>query len=244
MINFVNYQELIRDVKEFSKQLPEFDLIVGIARSGLLPALLLSLDRNVGLGLFDTELRIIKAGRKKELSQNSILVIDDSVNTGGTLEKVKKVLSAKYACLYTVLPAKTDYYYKVIELPRIFEWNLFHHALNLEMAFDLDGIFCKDPEKENYDEFISTTKTLIIPTYGIGAIITGRTENYREKTEKWLNENGIKYKELLMRKDKNQDIATFKAEQLRNSEYKLFIESEPKQAIKISQLSGKQVISL
>ena len=47
-------------------------------------------------------------------------------------------------------------------------------------------------------------------------VVTGRPEHYRQRTEKWLNDNGIRYSRLFMRPDGNhRPDYTVKAEVLR-----------------------------
>ena len=79
--------------------------------------------------------------------------------------------------------------------------------------------------------------------------MTSRLEKYRKETEQWLAAHGIKYKKLYMLNKTAEERrrlglhAPFKAsiyKQIKNSN--MFIESNPKQAARIAELSGKPCI--
>ena len=90
-----------------------------------------------------------------------------------------------------------DYFYRYLPLPRIFEWNLFHHPILEQTCVDIDGVLCNDPEEsENddgpkYEQFLRTVKPIYIPTKEIGWLVTCRLEKYRELTAEWLERNSV-----------------------------------------------------
>ncbi len=73
---------------------------------------------------------------------------------------------------------------------------------------DIDGTICDDipneePERMATAELYPDALETINKWFDEGHVITyftSRTENHREVTEKWLNENGFKYHALLMGK--------------------------------------------
>ena len=271
-MNWKSINDLNKDIKRWIPKLPsDLDLIVGIPRSGLLVATLLALYLNLPLtdveGL--CEGRIFQAGRRCEhnidLSKKcKVLVVDDSVATGLQIQEVKAKIKRYrlphqiyYGALYvTSLGTRyVDFWYEIIDLPRIFEWNVMHHDILLKSCVDLDGVLCRDPTEEENDDgpkyikFIRTVKPLFIPSKTIGYIVTTRLEKYRKETEEWLKRYGIKYNHLFMLnlpdKKTRQSLnihAKFKASIYKLTDTMLFIESSLSQAIEIVKLSGKPVL--
>lgn len=274
MISFRSYADLNTTIKNSISLVPkDIDLIVGIPRSGLLVANLVALYLNKPLvdleGLikkrtFSGGLRL--NNKLTNFSKiNKVLVIDDSLNSGASLEKAKtkiKEAKLKQKILYSVVylkpgqENKVDFYFEHCPLPRVFEWNLFHHDILNRSSVDIDGILCRDPtEEENDDgikylEFIRTVPPQIIPTVEISHLVTCRLEKYRKETEKWLRKNNIKYKNLIMMpfRTKEERVlagnhAAFKADEFSKSNTDLFIESNPHQAKEIFNITQKDVYS-
>lgn len=272
-MNYRSIADLNADIKRWIPELPnDLDLIVGIPRSGMLVANLLSLYLNLPLtdveGL--CEGRIFQSGprldsiRTNVLSKlNKILVVDDSVYSGTQMKKIKVQLSGAgipnkiyYGAVY-VSPEGykyVDFWYKNVDLPRIFEWNIIHHGVLTNSCVDIDGVLCRDPspqendDGDKYRQFISTVNPLVVPTKTVGWLVTCRLEKYREITEKWLKKHGIRYSHLIMMNlpDKETRIALgthadFKAKVYKTTNAALFIESSYSQAQEIARRSGKSV---
>ena len=223
-MNYRSVADLNEAIKRWIAQLPQdLDIIVGIPRSGLLAANLLALYLN--LPLTDVEGlckgRILATGRRfdeKRVPDFSnkdlkVLVVDDSVNSGSQMEKVKKQIeSAKlpYQIYYAAVYASprghryVDYWYEIVDTPRCFEWNIMHHNILTDSCVDIDGVLCRDPtpeendDGERYREFLVNVKPLVVPTKPIGWLVTCRLEKYRELTEMWLKKHGIQYNYLIM----------------------------------------------
>lgn len=193
-----------------------------------------------------------------------ILVVEDSVYTGNSIRKTKELffgtpINSKliyYAAYVTSESIQlVDIYCEIVEPPRMFEWNVLHHQHICNLCFDLDGVLCRDPyEQENddgdkYVQFISNVEPLVIPTFTIGYIITSRLEKYRNETENWLHKNGIKFNKLVMMQfnTKEERIKSGSYGAFKGIEFKkihsstLFIESDPRQAKEIADISGKAV---
>lgn len=248
----------------------DFDLIVGVPRSGMLPANLLALYLNRPYTDIHSFLNghIYKAGARSQFFDISefkkILVVDDSIASGAAMVEVKESLKhletefdIKYCAVY-VIPGKekmVDYFFEVVPLPRYFQWNILNHTTLEKACFDIDGVLCADPlpeqndDGEKYIDFILNAPPLFIPGSKIGTIVTSRLEKYRKETETWLAANNIKYNELVM-----LDLPNMEARQRANSHgdhkakaylakpYVLFIESEYHQAVEINRLSKKPVL--
>jgi len=272
-MNYRSVADLNKAIKKWIPTLPhDLDLIVGIPRSGMLVAALIALYLNVPFtdvtGL--VEGRILATGRRplakpKELNKTflNILVVDDSVNSGKEMQRVKAILEAArlphkiyYAAVYVAPEGlqNVDFWYEIVDPPRVFEWNLMHHGIIMHSCVDLDGVLCRDPTQEEnddgpkYEHFLKSVPPLVIPTYPIGWIVTARLEKYRHLTEEWLQRHGIRYNELIMLDLPNMKIrqllgihAQFKASVYQSVNAALFIESSRKQAIEICKLAKRPV---
>ncbi len=253
----------------------KFDLIVGIPRSGMIPAHMIALYLNVNCCSFP-ELRanseIEKCGSRTILDEVSyphnakrILIVEDSFGKGGKLTQFieslpkdirkKCVVGAMYSAVES-LPENgvLDFFFEYIPKPRLFEWNIYHHILIRQSAFDIDGVLCVDPTKEENDDgeaylsFLSNARPLFIPTLPIHTIVTSRLEKYRAQTEDWLKRNKVMYSHLIMldlpsmeERRRLNIYAVHKAEIYKNDELVIFFESNQKQAEEIFQLTGKPV---
>jgi uncharacterized HAD superfamily protein len=247
-----------------------FDLIVGIPRSGMLPANLLALYLNRPFTDIDSFLNghIYKAGERGQFFSikefKRILVVDDSIASGSALKKSKARLKDKEKnldisyCAVFVVPGKeklVDYYFEVVPLPRYFQWNVFNHTSLEKACFDIDGVLCIDPTEEQNDDgekyvdFILNAPPLYIPGAQIGTIVTSRLEKYRPQTEQWLKKNNVKYKELVMLDLPNKEAriragnhAQHKAKTYMSGPYVLFVESDMPQALQINRMTKKPVL--
>lgn len=248
----------------------DFDLIVGIPRSGMLPANLLALYLNKPYTDINSFLNghIYKAGARSQFFDmkdfKKILVVDDSIASGAAMEKCRESLknlstdfSISYCAIY-VIPGKekmVDYLFEIIPLPRYFQWNILNHSTLEKACFDIDGVLCIDPAEDQnddgvkYTDFVLNAKPLFIPGSRIGTIVTSRLEKYRKETETWLKANNVKYNELVMldlpdmeARQKANSHAEHKAKIYKSKPYVLFVESDLSQAIEINRIAKKPVL--
>ena len=270
-MNYRSIAHLNKDVRMWSEELPnDIDLIVGVPRSGMLVGNLLALHLNAALtdveGLQTGS--TLQSGRRLKQTGNvedydSIFIVDDTVNTGGTINTVKeKINSARsldnitYGAVY-VSPdgqREVDTFAEIVPNPRVFEWNLYHHPDLENWCMDMDGVLCRDPtpdendDGKEYQTFIKNVEPKIIPSEEIGAIVTCRLEKYRDETEKWLSKHGVQYQQLFMMdyaskkvRQSRGNYAEYKANVFEQTESQLFIESSENQASKIANLTNKCV---
>lgn len=248
----------------------DFDLIVGIPRSGMLPANLLALYLNRPYTDIHSFLNghIYKAGARSQFFDlkefKKILVVDDSIASGAAMEECKESLkhlenqfSISYCAIY-VIPGKekmVDYFFEVVPLPRYFQWNIFNHTTLEKACFDIDGVLCVDPvaeqndDGEKYLDFVLNALPLFIPGSKIGTIVTSRLEKYRKETETWLARHNVKYNQLVMldlpdmaARQKANSHAEHKAKTYMSKPYVLFIESSMEQALEINRITKKPVL--
>ena len=118
------------------------------------------------------------------------------------------------------------------------------------ILYDLDGVICEDvteaPGTEEYERAISTVPHIMSPDRTTDIIVTGRTENYRKTTEKWLKRHGINNK-LIMKPVELKGIENtpkYKAEKYIQENAIIYIESCPFQAEKIASISNKPVFCI
>ncbi len=248
----------------------DFDLIVGIPRSGMLPANLLALYLNRPYTDIHSFINghIYKAGARSQFFDikdfKKVLVVDDSIASGSAMDKCRESLkhlekdfSFSFCAIY-VIPGKektVDHYFEVVPLPRYFQWNILNHTSLEKACFDIDGVLCTDPTEEQnddgekYRDFILNAPPLFIPGSKIGTIVTSRLEKYRKETETWLAANNVKYNDLVLLDlpDKEARMranshAVHKAKTYMNNQYILFIESSLSQAIEINRITKKPVL--
>ncbi|HXG47021.1 MAG TPA: orotate phosphoribosyltransferase, partial [Methylomirabilota bacterium] len=277
-MNFRSYSDLVTTLAVWQQRLPrDFTLICGIPRSGLMVASLLALQWN--LPVTDVASlaagRVLPGGRRQTArgvdpdrfldTPQRILVVEDSVCAGAGVRRARADLAAvakrheiRYAAVYAALEGRNtvDYVAEVIGMPRVFEWNLFHHPVLRQSCVDIDGVLCRDPSGEEnddgprYREFLRSVEPRFVPSEEIGWLVTGRLEKYRSETEEWLRRHGIRYRELRMldvpdmqtRRETGAAVA-FKAEQYRRTGAELFIESDPRQAAEIAARARRHVIA-
>lgn len=274
VFNYKTYQDLSHTIRTNIYKLPEnLDLIVGIPRSGMIPAYMIALCLNKKACSLDEYLLGINPHKgeralNEELiaDKRNILIVDDTIHSGVSLNKVKERLKTKdtshdiiYFCaIYARDESKllVDYYFETLSLPRMFQWNYLNISWNSKSCFDIDGVLCVDPEPwqnddgNKYRDFLINAKPLFIPTFKIKALVTSRLEKYRPETEYWLAKHNVQYEKLYMLDlpSKEERIrlkahASFKAEiykQIEDAE--IFIESNPKQAQEIAMLAKKPAI--
>ncbi|MEG1544051.1 MAG: phosphoribosyl transferase [Tannerellaceae bacterium] len=248
----------------------DFDLIVGIPRSGMFPANLLALYLNrpvTDLGSFING-HIYKSGERGQFIDvkkfRKILIVDDSVSSGAAMVKCREQVKhlqdcfdIQYCAIY-VIPEKrqvVDYFFEAVPLPRYFQWNILNHTILSKSCLDIDGVLCVDPtleqndDGEKYIDFLLHAQPLFIPGSQIGTLVTSRLEKYRKETEAWLRENKVKYSRLVMLDLPNKEArikanchALHKATEYSKNEYKLFIESSLTQALDINKITKKPVL--
>ncbi len=248
----------------------DFDLIVGVPRSGMLPANLLALYLNRPYTDIHSFLNghIYKSGARGQFFDikefKKVLVVDDSVSSGAAMDKVKDSLkelndqfSFSYCAVYMV-PGKektVDYFFEMVPLPRYFQWNIMNHTTLEKACFDIDGVLCVDPTEDQnddgpiYTDFVLNAPPLFIPGSKIGTIVTSRLEKYRKETETWLKKYNVKYNELVMldlpnkeARQKANSHAVHKAKTFASDSYILFIESSLNQALEINRITKKPVL--
>lgn len=263
-------------IVDWAGRLPAgLDLIVGIPRSGLLAANLLSLHLDLPVTDLEGMLegRILRAGQRYSgrpidaiLRQRArILVVDDSVWSGASLDEAKHRVAAAelpheihygavFASPEAVREGRIGLFAEVVPGPRVFEWNLMHTPMMARFCVDIDGVLCTDPTADENDDgsryrrFLREASPRVLPRHEIGWLVTSRLEKYRAQTEDWLGRHGVRYRELVMMdypdqasRQRARAYTRFKAEAYVGADAELFIESAPHTATELAETTQRPV---
>ena len=172
-MNFKSYEDLLADTIAWERDLPHYDAVCGVPRSGLIPAGYLATRRNTRMVSLDELLRdpnnIIARSplrkynpvmRQNRPYGNTLLVVDDAIGNGITLAGIKNKLDILSHDLNVIYGAvyksdaihhhkapvfSVDHFYQEVPQPRIFGWNWFRHNFFLAGGMvDFDGVLCED----------------------------------------------------------------------------------------------------
>lgn len=223
-MKFKSYKDLGMDIQSNIHKLQGegYDLVVGIPRSGMIPAYMISLLLNINctdLNSFLNNARIISGSTRKGAGAlntawdaKKILLVDDSVMTGrsmrAALEEIQDRTPRQVTRLAVYIERDSikfvDVYLEIVPGPRVFQWNIFHHPILNDSCVELDGVLCLEPGREDvrdesrYRDFLMKAKPLVLPTYKLHTVVTHRGEKYRELTLRWLAEHNIEHGHLMM----------------------------------------------
>ena len=224
MFNFKSYYDLSRDIAANAQKLPYFDVVVGVPKSGLIPACIIASFFNKPLYDLDSftfsfskrsGVRKITHYKNEPIEVPIALVVDDSFNTGNEMRRVRARLSSydlnfhfKYCAIYGLSNNyshdEIDICLTIVPQPRLFQWNYRNHIIAQYACFDIDGVLCEDPDEtqnddgEKYRQFLLNAKPLFIPQKKISCLVTSRLEKYRGETQEWLKKKHVNYGELIM----------------------------------------------
>lgn len=245
---YAGYGDMWRRVQEMALRMPDVDAIAGVPVSGIAPAGMLS----AATGVKCVPIEAVPENIKR------LLVLEDASGFAkcitqriGQAPGREVLYGAVYAC--DKAAETMDLIGCIAEKPRIFTWNLTKSDKARRIAYDMDGVICRNPTSgeidygPRYERFIATAERLRICPSNLGWIVTGRMERYRSATERWLDENGIRYRELVMASDDQQHTceahARHKADwYTAHAECLLFVESHPRQAKMIADMTGRPVV--
>ena len=227
--HYITLSDLSAMIRKNLYKVPhDIDFVIGVPRSGMIPACIIAEFINVPVIDVDSFISGAKPTggnrlRFKHTNTNQhpkVLVIDDTVFSGtamlrtrAKLERFKKDYDFIYAAAYLEGRASDvinfwldeDWQYtNNFTIPVLYEWNIFHHYSHVEShcAYDIDGVFCLDPPDERneqaYLDYLANATPLFCPTAPISTIITYRLIKNKEITMQWLAKQGIQYRELIM----------------------------------------------
>ncbi len=227
-MKYVSLADLSETIRKNLWKIPrDIDFIIGVPRSGMIGASIISSYLNVPLIDINSFLAGLepKGGLRlvyfynTHKKSNKVLVLDDTVSSGRAMNETRERLSGItdynfiFSCVYlegwggNAVDLYLEDFRKYTEnftTIVLYEWNIFqHHPDTMKHClYDIDGVFCPEPPDERneaeYLHYIENAPPLFIPRTPIGGIITYRLIKNKEITEKWLRRQGIMYKKLIM----------------------------------------------
>ena len=197
-MNYRTYADMALHIKQILPKISDVDLIVGIPRSGMVPAYMIGAFLNCyvcSLDEFVSGIAYSKGIRSvRERTVKKVLVVDDSVNDGLAMRRAKERLQGKekefelvYMAVYAVEKATglVDVYADICPQPRFFQWNyMYHPGLLPQACLDIDGVLCVDPtaeendDGEKYRQFILNARPLFVPNDKVKALELLGVERY------------------------------------------------------------------
>ncbi len=214
-IKVVTIQDATELVLNWAKKIQnDYDCIIGIPRSGLWVASILALKFGKPLATPNSFVsgEIWHSLHVEKSPIHRVLVVEDDVLYGRQINKAVKQLRTfdpslqiETASLFVTSQSKgvLDFYYAIKNPPLLYEWTLLTNLKGMgKLAVDMDGVLCEecpcDKNESAYLQWVKTAKPYMIPQFPIDAVVTSRLECYREQTETWLRNHGVKYRELFM----------------------------------------------
>jgi hypoxanthine phosphoribosyltransferase len=268
---FITTQNLSQHTTELLAALPPtIDTIVGVARSGMIPASIMAAYLHVPLLSLSQDRGLIDIGHGARLRSQikrdptHILIVDDTVATGNEMSRAVGVVASQYpkamiskCAIYSTSRGlrHLDYAYASYDGLHFLEWNFQNAGHGAQAAYDFDGVLCRDftySEMRNAETYIAAIRN-IEPKYlprrtHIQLIVTARPQWTRTDTLAWLSHHGITTARLEMWPGPwSPDAAAaaeWKAEHFKSSKLPLFIESSTFQAKRIHELTGLPVLSI
>lgn len=269
--NYRNFNYVNALILNNLERIPEdIDLIVSIPRSGLLIGTLIAEYTNkASTDLFsylaDVDNYKLNVGSFAPASSvktaQNILLVDDSMGVGITMDKAKDLVRKKNptckitTCVGWVEPFSTnkvDIYFSILR-DQFFPWSVLKRGIS-DACCDIDGVLTEDvpsefdDDGEKYINFLKNQKPKFRPDRKIHTLVTGRLEKYRGITEEWLRQHNVQYGNLIMlnlpnkQEKMKQDTGNFKAEVFRKSGLPLFIESDFREGNVIKSLNPEKCV--
>jgi hypoxanthine phosphoribosyltransferase len=271
--SFITTRRLAADAALLASALPpELDAVVGIARSGIVPAAVVATLRQLPLFSASRDGRIVYLGGGARLGLGlglgrigrGVALIDDTAVSGGTFADVRPFVQGMFpaakiftAAVYATAAAtaQLDGVAARYESPHYLEWNFWNSCWTHKAAVDFDGILCEDcppgddDDGPRYARFLAETRPKAWPRLTpISAIVTARLEKYRAATKAWLDRWGIRCPRLIMgpwatlQARRGDNVAQWKGEAYQKLSVAMFVESDARQAPEIARAAGKPVL--
>ena len=254
----MHFRSLSDLMQSITDTLPEirasgpYDYIVGVPRSGVSPAANIAIMLG---GVPYADLTSFVAGvandHKKTVPvapHSRVLLVDDTSSQGGAMKEAYDTLMRAHPNMkvtrYVVWaapdtnPAHYDICSGIVPKPRMFEWNMWKIERLNTVAFDMDGVLCRDPTQHENDkgpkliEYYKTAPAKFLPSAPVAFIITNRLERNREYTEQWLADNGVEYGQLIMKENEKEGHIEHKVRKIQmvSDQISMYVESDTRQA--------------
>lgn len=257
---WITAARLTADAAKLILRLPSsIDAIVGIARSGLLPATIAATHWHLPLwqlGRGGPLTPVGSGGRMRDRATSQqprhVALIDDTAAGGGSMREAMRTLGEVWpgttvtrAVVYCHPQGRrwVDLAAAILPGKHFLAWNFPNSGHAERSAFDFDGVLCENGDGRTEPKPLYLPRRRPIPL-----IITGRAEQHRGGTIRWLAKHGASCDMLIMRprevRDDAKSIARWKADEFRQSRFSLFVESESDQGPLIAELARKPVLCI
>lgn len=266
-LRYITTVQLAADTLALAEHIERPDAIVGITRSGMIPASILAAHLGADLWSVDYRTAIITSlghgnRHREQGTRKRVVLIDDSVWSGLAMRSATRQIEEAWG----ITPLRLAVYirpqairevdhFATAHNEHLFEWNVYNAPFANVLAYDLDGVMCRDfsrDEDDDAERYIAALQEMR-PTHRRPrkpvSIITARLERYRRETEAWLARHGIAVERLIMgpwpskAEREASDVGRWKHEQLRALGVSWYVESDCRQAAAIAKLGGLSVIA-
>lgn len=272
-LRWFTHQQLALDALSLAPKLPaDLSGIVGVPRSGMLPAAVLATHLHLPLfSLFDhtKKPQLIPVGNGWRLASEGftttpvfrgdgpLLVIDDSSFGGHTSARVrrawpainKELGGAQRGLIFAAVYSTGRRMHRAGPMPDLTAELLEPPHFFEWHFFNSSYVFSTGFDFDGILTIDGTLAPLYLPRKNqIPLIVTGRLERHRAGSQAWLDKHGVRVGKMIMypgteqERDRPGELARYKAAHLKESGLKWFIESDPEQAAGIAKISGKPVI--
>lgn len=267
MLDYKNYRDFnfvnALIANNLQKIPSDVDLVVGIPRSGLIVSTLIAEYTNkpstdifsylAGVGNYKLNSGSFAPSTNYE-AVHTVLLVDDAMGVGLTMERAKSMISAKFpnvkiitcvAFVEAFSVEKVDLYFLILK-DQFLPWSILKRGIS-DACVDIDGFLTEDVPADmdddgiKYVQFLTMQRPKFIPDRKINTLVTGRLSKYRKITEEWLRSHNVLYGSLIMcplgsKKERDsQDMGHYKAEVFKRLSTPLFIESDYREAKQIKQ---------
>lgn len=256
---FITTERLARDAARLASRVPPgVDLVAAVPRSGLPPGAVVATHLHLPLVACSRQRGVTEVGSGVRLETSDgladgpprhVLLVDDTAATGKEIAANAAIVRGRWpgaivtrAVVYCAPRARpsVDLCAAILEGPHYLEWNWQNAGHGALCGFDFDGVLCTED---------GAAAPLYLPRRAAAPLIaTGRHESTRAATQSWLDHWGVRVDQLVMRDfdapevfDRER-IAAFKARHYSASRCELFAESDPWQAERIRDLTGRPVL--
>lgn len=267
MLDYKNYRDFnfinALIANNLQKIPSDTDLVVGIPRSGLIVSTLIAEYTNkpstdifsylAGVGNYKLNSGSFAPSTNYE-AVHTVLLVDDAMGVGLTMERAKSMISAKFpnvkiitcvAFVEAFSVEKVDIYFLILK-DQFLPWSILKRGIS-DACVDIDGFLTEDVPADmdddgiKYVQFLTMQRPKFIPDRKINTLVTGRLSKYRKITEEWLRSHNVLYGSLIMcplgskEERDSQDMGHYKAEVFKRLSTPLFIESDYREARQIKQ---------
>lgn len=267
---WVSTRDLLEDARSLVPDLVDVDAVVGVSRSGLLPATYLATWLHVPLFTVAHGSEVLDPGGGVRLEGvprdgfRRVALVDDTAASGQEMRRLPPVVRDRFpgaevrrVVVYAHPAAVESVDLFAVEYPGLhfLEWNWNNAGHGARCAYDFDGVLCEEIAESDcdYGERYSRALREVRPLFltrrlSIPLVVTARPEAFRSISLDWLERHGIRVDRLVMRDWEfsgawdGQAVARWKAEEFSRSDLPLFAESDPGQAETIRDRSGRTVI--